>query len=206
MQLIFLVREGEWLKPQGFCPRLFLSGGYWFPRLVRPGFNLHQMVPSATTSVFTTLIVKLNGMEIRIMKIKHEHIRDALFAWARAADGRKVPANAIADAYFALGMTGLLYSDDHPNAQGNNIQKIYRWAESDSLASQRKMQALLPAIEKAMPVFLLARMRSHSSETCRDLVLRKERIDREMEAMIGAIIALSDRVDGSGPAGNVLAH
>ncbi|KAA5936438.1 Rha family transcriptional regulator [Pantoea sp. Bo_2] len=140
------------------------------------------------------------------MKIRHEHIRDALFAWARAADGRKVPANAIADAYFALGMSGLLYSSDHPNAQGNNVQKIFRWAESDSLASQQKIQALLPAIEKAMPVFLLARMRSHSSETCRDLVIRKERIDREMEAMIGAIIALSDRVDGSGPAGNALIH
>lgn len=140
------------------------------------------------------------------MKIKHAHIREALLAWARAADGRKVPANAIADAYFALGMSGLLYSSDHPNAQGNNVQKIYRWAESDSLASQRKMQALLPAIEKAMPPFMLARMRSHSSETCRDLVLRKERIDCEMEAMIGAIIALSDRVDGSGPAGNALIH
>lgn len=140
------------------------------------------------------------------MKIKHVHIREALLAWARAADGRKVPANAIADAYFALGMSGLLYSSDHPNAQGNNVQKIYRWAESDSLASQRKMQALLPAIEKAMPPFMLARMRSHSSETCRDLILRKERIDREMEAMIGAIIALSDRVDGSGPAGNVPVH
>lgn len=140
------------------------------------------------------------------MKIKHEHIRDALFAWARAADGRKVPANAIADAYFALGMTGLLYSDDHPNAQGNNVQKIYRWAESDSLASQRKLQTLLPAIEKAMPVFLLAKMRSHSSEIYRDLISRKGRIDSEMEAMIGAIIALTDRAEGSGPAGNFLAH
>ncbi|WP_312059470.1 toxin YdaT family protein [Pantoea septica] len=139
------------------------------------------------------------------MKIKHEHIRDALLAWARAADGRKVPANAIADAYFALGMSGLLYSSDHPNAQGNNVQRIYRWAESDTLASQRKVQQLLPAIEKAMPVFLVARMRSHSSEACRDLIRRKARIDSEMEAMIGAIIALSDRVDGSGPAGNFLA-
>ncbi|MDU5473990.1 MULTISPECIES: toxin YdaT family protein [unclassified Pantoea] len=139
------------------------------------------------------------------MKIKHQHIREALLAWARAADGRKVAANAIADAYFRLGMSGLLYSSDHPRAQSNNVQRIFRWAESDSLASQRKLQALLPAIEKAMPIFLVARMRSHSSEACRDLILRKARIDSEMEAMIGAIIALSDRVDGSGPAGNFLA-
>lgn len=140
------------------------------------------------------------------MKIKHEHIRDALLAWARAADGRKVPASAIADAYFALGMSGLLYSSDQPNALGNNAQKIFRWAESDSPAAKRKMQELLPAIEKAMPVYLRARMRSHSSEALRELVRSKEKIDRELEAMIGAIIALSDRVDSNGPAGSILIH
>lgn len=57
-----------------------------------------------------------------------------------------------------------------------------------------------------MPVFLQARMRSHSSATCRDLVQRKERIDREVEALFGAMIALSDRADGGGPAGNIMVH
>lgn len=49
-------------------------------------------------------------------------------------------------------------------------------------------------------------MRSHSSATCRDLVQRKERIDREVEALFGAMIALSDRADGGGPAGNIMVH
>ncbi|EFD7551808.1 Rha family transcriptional regulator, partial [Escherichia coli] len=38
------------------------------------------------------------------MKIKHEHIRMAMNAWAYP-DGEKVPAAEIARAYFELGMT-----------------------------------------------------------------------------------------------------
>ena len=38
------------------------------------------------------------------MKIKHEHIRMAMNAWARP-DGEKVPAAGITQAYFELGMT-----------------------------------------------------------------------------------------------------
>lgn len=141
------------------------------------------------------------------MKIKHEHIREALLAWAGGAGAEKVPAGKIADAWFGLKLTGLnLYRDDHPNALGLNTQKIYRWAKSDSLASQRKLQLLLPAIEKAMPVYLLARMRSYSSDRYRELLYRKQRVDDEMEALFGAMMAISERADGSGPAGNTLIH
>ncbi|MCV5527176.1 Rha family transcriptional regulator, partial [Escherichia coli] len=46
------------------------------------------------------------------MKIKHEHIRMAMNAWAYP-DGEKVPAAAIARAYFELGMTyPELHNDD----------------------------------------------------------------------------------------------
>ncbi|EEY9494394.1 TPA: Rha family transcriptional regulator, partial [Escherichia coli] len=38
------------------------------------------------------------------MKIKHEHIRMAMNAWAHP-DGEKVPAAKITKAYFELGMT-----------------------------------------------------------------------------------------------------
>ncbi|MDI0668647.1 Rha family transcriptional regulator, partial [Escherichia coli] len=47
------------------------------------------------------------------MKIKHEHIRMAMNAWARP-DGEKVPAAKITRAYFELGMTSPeLYDDSH---------------------------------------------------------------------------------------------
>lgn len=90
------------------------------------------------------------------MKIKHEHIRMAMNAWARP-DGEKVPAAGITQAYFELGMTfPELYDDSHPEALARNTQKIFRWVEKDTPDAVEKIQALLPAIEKAMPPLLVA--------------------------------------------------
>lgn len=67
------------------------------------------------------------------MKIKHEHIRMAMNAWAHP-DGEKVPAAKITKAYFELGMTfPELYDDSHPEALARNTQKIFRWVEKDTL-------------------------------------------------------------------------
>ena len=140
------------------------------------------------------------------MKIKHERIREALNAWALYPGGRKTPVAAIVDAYFALGMTTPeLYDESHPNSLSLNVQKIYRWVESDSPASIEKIAQLLPAIERAMPP-LLARVRSYYSETFRELLHRKQRVDDEMEALFGAMIAISDRIADGGPSGNTLIH
>lgn len=104
------------------------------------------------------------------MKIKHEHIRMAMNTWAHP-DGEKVPAAEITRAYFELGMTfPELYDDSHPEALARNTQKIFRWVEKDTPDAVKKIQALLPAIEKAMPPLLVARMRSHSSAWFRELV------------------------------------
>ncbi|EOK2605622.1 toxin YdaT family protein, partial [Escherichia coli] len=103
------------------------------------------------------------------MKIKHEHIRMAMNAWAHP-DGEKVPAAKITKAHFELGMTfPELYDDSHPEALARNTQKIFRWVEKDTPDAVKKIQALLPAIEKAMPPLLVARMRSHSSAYFREL-------------------------------------
>lgn len=106
-----------------------------------------------------------------------------------------------------LGMTAPeLYDESHPDALSRNIQKIYRWVESDSPASIEKIAQLLPAIERAMPPLLLARVRSYYSETFRELLHRKQRVDDEMEALFGAMIAISDRIADGGPSGNTLIH
>lgn len=141
------------------------------------------------------------------MKIRHERIREALNAWALYPGGRKTPVSAIVAAYFALGMTTPdLYDENHPDALGRNVQKIYRWIDSDSPASVEKIAQLLPAIEQAMPPLLLARMRSYYSATFRELLQRKQRVDDEMEALFGAMIAMSGRIAGGGPSGNTLTH
>ncbi|EOK8151337.1 toxin YdaT family protein [Escherichia coli] len=139
------------------------------------------------------------------MKIKHEHIRMAMNAWAHP-DGEKVPAAKITKAYFELGMTfPELYDDSHPEGMARNTQKIFRWVEKDTPDAVKKIQALLPAIEKAMPPPLVARMRSHSSAYFRELVETKERLVKDIDDFVASAIVLFDQMNRGGPAGNTLA-
>ncbi|ENP4496205.1 Rha family transcriptional regulator [Escherichia coli] len=139
------------------------------------------------------------------MKIKHEHVRMAMNAWAHP-DGEKVPAAKITKAYFELGMTfPELYDDSHPEAMARNTQKIFRWVEKDTPDAVKKIQALLPAIEKAMPPPLVARMRSHSSAYFRELVETKERLVKDIDDFVASAIVLFDQMNRGGPAGNTLA-
>lgn len=141
------------------------------------------------------------------MKIKHEHIRTAILAWADVCGGEKGPAAAIVDAWRQLGLNGLYFHpDSHPESLSRNTQKIFRWVKSDAAASREKLQFLMPAIERSMPVYIRARMHACSSSTCRELVARKENIDRELEAMADMIMTLQSRVNGSGSAGNSMLH
>ena len=141
------------------------------------------------------------------MKIKHEHILMAMNAWARP-DGEKVPAAEITRAYFELGMTfPELYDDSHPEALARNTQKIFRWVEKDTPDAVKKIQALLPAIEKAMPPPLVAWMRSHSSDYFRELVDTHERLVRDADELVAVVIAGFNQMNRGGPAGNaVVAH
>ncbi|EPF5798826.1 toxin YdaT family protein [Escherichia coli] len=137
--------------------------------------------------------------------MKHEHIRMAMNAWAHP-DGEKVPAAKITKAYFELGMTfPELYDDSHPEAMARNTQKIFRWVEKDTPDAVKKIQALLPAIEKAMPPPLVARMRSHSSAYFRELVETKERLVKDIDDFVASAIVLFDQMNRGGPAGNTLA-
>ncbi|HGW2517311.1 TPA: toxin YdaT family protein, partial [Escherichia coli] len=132
-------------------------------------------------------------------------IRMAMNAWAHP-DGEKVPAAKITKAYFELGMTfPELYDDSHPEAMARNTQKIFRWVEKDTPDAVKKIQALLPAIEKAMPPPLVARMRSHSSAYFRELVETKERLVKDIDDFVASAIVLFDQMNRGGPAGNTLA-
>ncbi|EFD0040222.1 TPA: toxin YdaT family protein [Escherichia coli] len=138
------------------------------------------------------------------MKIKHEHIRMAMNAWAHP-DGEKVPAAKITKAYFELGMAfPELHDDSKHNALYLNTQKIFRWVEKDTPDAVEKIQALLPAIEKAMPPPLVARMRSHSSEYHREIVERRDRLVKDIDEFVASAIVLFDQMNRGGPAGNAV--
>ncbi|EGW8417141.1 hypothetical protein JGY70_002463 [Salmonella enterica] len=87
------------------------------------------------------------------MKIRHEHIRMVIDAWQLYPRvGRKKIADAIATAYFELGMT---YPPMHKTTTaegiGLNIQNIFRWLEKDTPDAVEKIQALIPAILAVLP-------------------------------------------------------
>lgn len=100
-----------------------------------------------------------------------------------------------------------LYDDSHPEALARNTQKIFRWVEKDTPDAVKKIQALLPAIEKAMPPPLVAWMRSHSSDYFRELVDTHERLVRDADELVAVVIAGFNQMNRGGPAGNaVVAH
>lgn len=141
------------------------------------------------------------------MKIRHEHIRETLMSWAHSAGGRKVPAQAIMEAYFRLGLKEPhLFGDDHPDALARNTQKIFRWIIRDTDEARANIEALLPAIESALPPLLLARMRSYYSETISELLSRKQQIDRDVEALFGVMFSLAQGASNSSPGGCTLVH
>ncbi|MDY6137226.1 MAG: toxin YdaT family protein, partial [Escherichia coli] len=117
----------------------------------------------------------------------------------------KVPAAAIARAYFELGMTyPELHNDDRHNALYLNTQKIFRWLDKDTPDAVEKIQALLPAIEKAMPPLLVARMRSHSSEYYRDIVERRDRLVKDVDDFVAVAIAWGTMTNSGGQPGNAV--
>uniref|UniRef100_UPI001BFFDEAC toxin YdaT family protein n=1 Tax=Escherichia coli TaxID=562 RepID=UPI001BFFDEAC len=85
-----------------------------------------------------------------------------------------------------------------------NTQKIFRWLDKDTPDAVEKMQALLPAIEKAMPPLLVARMRSHSSEYYREIVERRDRLVKDVDDFVAAAIAWGTLPNSGGQHGNAV--
>lgn len=138
------------------------------------------------------------------MKIKHEHIRMAMNAWARP-DGEKVPAAGITRLILKLGMTfPELYDDSHPEALARNTQKNFRWIEKDTLmqlknsgvvTSDRKGNATFAGDQNAQPQFSLF---SGAGGT-------RERLVRDADDFVAVAIAGFNQMNRGGPAGNAVA-
>lgn len=87
------------------------------------------------------------------MKIKHEHIRQVIDAWLLYPNvGREKVADAIATAYFELGMTyPPMHETGTTEGLDSNIQNIFRWLKKDTPDAVNKIQALIPAILAILP-------------------------------------------------------
>jgi len=84
------------------------------------------------------------------MEINYEAICIELRRWANATK-RETVAAEITQHYFELGGGDLpLYPIEAPGATHNNMQNIFRWLDSGSRKAKVKIEALKPAILKAL--------------------------------------------------------
>lgn len=148
------------------------------------------------------------------MEIKHKHVAMTLRSWSLQQKPEEITRLIAEELHKADSCASLLQHPDEPGARHNNCQKIFRvgngWINGSTEAQRRKLQELIPAIERALLADkkprLLAQMRSYSSELLRELVNRTARIDSEVDALFGVMLSMSERHYGGGPAGSSLRH
>lgn len=154
------------------------------------------------------------------MEINYTHILPLLIAWADGADpdsrirGRESVGDEIARAAARLGIDGGLQEPDSAKALHNNQQRIFRWAAAETVAQQRKIAELYPAIIDALPEGLTAQLLVSDSLQYRALQVAERSVKTAMKEFVRAnkaiaiqeLLAERHRDGDSGPAGNGLFH
>lgn len=128
------------------------------------------------------------------MKIKYEHLRDAVANWAVAESQRSVTLK-ITRAYFDLGLTNpplqrVEFADgtvDYAALHNNKQNILQRWLHGDTPAARRKILDLTPAILEAMPMAMRAMLASGNSVE----YLATQALREHQEAIAAALLNAS---------------
>lgn len=148
------------------------------------------------------------------MEIKFEQGVQMVHAWLRGKKQEELALKIAEKLHEIDSSTSLLLHPCAPRAGDINKQRLFRanngWINGYTIAQRQKFLALLPAIELAIAEdkqsMLVARARSHSSETFREMVTLRNRIDIDTETLFGVMIGMASRHYGSGPAGTQQYH
>lgn len=134
------------------------------------------------------------------MEINYEAICIELRRWANATK-RETVAAEITQHYFELGGGDLpLYPIEAPGATHNNMQNIFRWLDSGSRKAKVKIEALKPAILKALEhrrygtiQYQVARAQKEFAEAVSAALLELPEADEEINDAIEALHVLRSR-------------
>lgn len=152
------------------------------------------------------------------MEINYTQILPLLIAWADGADpdsrirGRESVGDEIARAAARLGIAGGLQEPDSAKALHNNQQRIFRWAAAETVAQQRKIAELYPAIIDALPEGLTAQLLASDSLQYRALQVAERSVKTAMKEFVRANKAiaiqelLAERRNDGGAAESRLYH
>lgn len=131
------------------------------------------------------------------MEINYTQILPLLIAWADGADpdsrirGRESVGDEIARAAARLGIAGGLQAPDSAKALHNNQQRIFRWAAAETVAQQRKIAELYPAIIDALPEGLSAQLLARDSLQYRALQAAERSVKTAMKEFVRANKAIA---------------
>ncbi|EGT0625315.1 TPA: toxin YdaT domain-containing protein [Citrobacter freundii] len=114
--------------------------------------------------------------------VSPEHIRDAVRAWAASINNQDVVAGLIVEEWERQGGGALDFPDDLSRSR----QKLFRWLDGTTMAAQRNIQLLSPAILAVLPLEFRGRLVPQDDFMSRYAAMEKEISEAKQALMLNA--------------------
>lgn len=117
-----------------------------------------------------------------VESVSPEKIRDAVRAWATSINNQDVVAGLIVEEWERQGGGAL----DFPNDLSRRRQKLFRWLDGTTMAAQRNIQLLTPAILAVLPLEFRGRLAPQEDFMARYAAMEKEVSEAKRALMLNA--------------------
>lgn len=117
-----------------------------------------------------------------VQSVSPEKIRDAVRAWATAINNQDVVAGLIVEEWERQGGGAL----DFPDDLSRRRQKLFRWLDGTTMAAQRNIQLLTPAILAVLPLEFRGRLAPQEDFMARYAAMEKEVSEAKRALMLNA--------------------
>nr|WP_263441809.1 toxin YdaT domain-containing protein [Klebsiella oxytoca] len=117
-----------------------------------------------------------------VQSVSPEKIRDAVRAWATAINNQDVVAGLIVEEWERQGGGAL----DFPDDLSRRRQKLFRWLDGTTMAAQRNIQLLTPAILAVLPLEFRGRLAQQEDFMARYAAMEKEVSEAKRALMLNA--------------------
>lgn len=109
-------------------------------------------------------------------------VREAVRAWAASINNQDVVAGLIVEEYERQGGGAL----DFPDDLSRRRQKLFRWLDGTTLAAQRNIELLTPAITAVLPLEFRGRLAEQDDFMTRYAAMEKEVSEAKQALMLRA--------------------
>lgn len=117
-----------------------------------------------------------------VQSVSPQKIRDAVRAWATSINNQDVVAGLIVEEWERQGGGAL----DFPDDLSRRRQKLFRWLDGTTMAAQRNIQLLTPAILAVLPLEFRGRLAPQEDFMSRYAAMEKEVSEAKRALMLNA--------------------